>query len=269
MSVWETIKEQVAKLARNVEQMQRQNLYGQYSCSCCGGPQNGGNCPGCSMVCGGPRYSSDCQTRNPLVYEHNTCNNYDLPHFDQPSQYHVDQSPPQDLDLKKSVDDMKFQLNEIIELILRRQMPNPTVNLIDTKKSDDDTEVIFDEEQFLRQQSTARVIPSSLVDTPPFPRLDVLGGETFDVDSPFGEHLDTLSMRDMEIDFNPSDIETNNPVPDLRMFNVPLGNDDSISRSFSVTISNPLFEFDDNFTLRVDNKIVDEEFEDLCSLDAP
>ncbi|GKB11155.1 hypothetical protein Tco_0845078 [Tanacetum coccineum] len=81
--------------------------------------------------------------------------------------------------------------------------------------------------------------------------------------------LDTLSMRDMEIDFNPSDIETNNPVPDPRMFNVPLGNDDSISRSFSMTISNPLFEFDDNFTLRVDNKIVDEEFEDLCSLDPP
>ncbi|GJR75472.1 hypothetical protein Tco_0087837 [Tanacetum coccineum] len=72
-------------------------------------------------------------------------------------------------------------------------MPNPPVNLIDIKKSDDDTEVIFDDEQFLRQQSTAQVIPPSLVDAPPSPRLDVLGGENFDVDSPFGKHLDTLS----------------------------------------------------------------------------
>ncbi|GJW66228.1 hypothetical protein Tco_0120652 [Tanacetum coccineum] len=146
-------------------------------------------------------------------------------------------------------------------------MPNPPVNLIDTKESDDDTDVIFDEEQFLGQQSTAQVIPTSLVHTPPSPGLDVLGGENFDVDSPFGEHLDTLSTRDREIDFNPSDIETNDPVPNPRMFDVPLGNDDSMPRFFDVTISNPLFDFDEYFTLRIDNKIFDEDFEDLCSLD--
>ncbi|PWA26092.1 hypothetical protein CTI12_AA628280 [Artemisia annua] len=53
------------------------------------------------------------------------------------------------------------------------------------------------------------------------------------------------------------------------MSDEPLGNSDSMSRSFDVTISNPLFEFDDNFTLRIDNKIFDDEFEDLCSLDPP
>ncbi|GKA58995.1 hypothetical protein Tco_0758308 [Tanacetum coccineum] len=47
----------------------------------------------------------------------------------------------------------------------------------------------------------------------------------------------TLSTGDKEIDFNPSDLETIDPVPDPRMFDVPLGNDDSISRSFDVTIS--------------------------------
>nr|GEY04131.1 hypothetical protein [Tanacetum cinerariifolium] len=118
-----------------------------------------------------------------------------------------------------------------MKLILIMQMPNPPVNLIDNKESDDDTEVIFDEEQFLGQQSTAQIIPSSLVDTPPSHRLDVLGGENFDVDSTFGEHLNTLSTGDRKVDFNPSDIENNNPVPDPMMFNVPLGNDDSISRS--------------------------------------
>ncbi|GJT92695.1 hypothetical protein Tco_1081540 [Tanacetum coccineum] len=154
-----------------------------------------------------------------------------------------------------------------MELILRRQMPNPPVNLIDIKESDDDKEVIFDEEQFLRQQSTAQVIPPSLAYTPPSPRLDVLGGENFDVNSPFGEYLDTLLTGDREIDFNPSNIETNDPVPDPRMLDVPLGNDDSMYRSFDVTISNLLFEFDDYFTLRIDNTIFDDDFEDLCSLD--
>ncbi|GKE13367.1 hypothetical protein Tco_1416918 [Tanacetum coccineum] len=105
------------------------------------------------------------------------------------------------------------------------------------------------------------------LDSLPSPRLDVLGDRKVDIDLPFGEHLDTLLTGDREIDFNHSDLETIDPVPDLRMFNVPLGNDDSISRSFDVTYSNPLFDFDDNFTLRIDNKIFDDDFEDLSSLD--
>ncbi|PWA66206.1 hypothetical protein CTI12_AA320170 [Artemisia annua] len=77
-------------------------------------------------------------------------------------------------------------------------------------------------------------------------------------------------MGDREIDFDCGDIEslpTNDPVPIPRMSDEPLGNSDSISRSFDVTISNPLFDFDDNFALRIDNKFFDDEFEDLCSLD--
>ncbi|GJZ49355.1 hypothetical protein Tco_0603545 [Tanacetum coccineum] len=145
-------------------------------------------------------------------------------------------------------------------------MPNPPVNLIDTEESNDDTKAIFDEEQILRQQSTAQVIPPSRVDTPPSPRLDVLGEEKFDVDSPFGEHLDTLSTVDRGIDFNHTDIETDDPVPDPRIFNVPLGNNDLISRSFDATVSNPL-NFDDYFTLRIENTIFDDDFEYLCTLD--
>nr|GEW68572.1 hypothetical protein [Tanacetum cinerariifolium] len=125
--------------------------------------------------------------------------------------------------------------------------------------------VIFDEEQFLRQQSIAHVTPPSLaytpslpslttmeplytlltgnedistilarknnifikssvddlvpiprdskvtlvntelecsmpMDTPSSPRLDILGGENFDVDSHLGEHLVNLLMKDKEID---------------------------------------------------------------------
>ncbi|GKE31610.1 hypothetical protein Tco_1450932 [Tanacetum coccineum] len=105
------------------------------------------------------------------------------------------------------------------------------------------------------------------LDSPPSPRLDVLGVAKVDIDLPFREHLDTLSTGDREIDFNPSDLETINLVPDPRMFNVLLGNDDLISRSFDVTISNPLFDFDDNYSLIIDNKKFDDKIEDLSSLD--
>nr|GEU60848.1 hypothetical protein [Tanacetum cinerariifolium] len=251
----------------------------------------------CCEVYGCPHYSSDCQTRNPLVYEPNSCNNYDFPYFDQPPQY----SPPLDLYFQKSVDDFKLQIDEITESILRRVMPNPPVILIDTDESDDVTEVIFYEDQFLRQQSTTHVTPPLLkytpppaflatmepldtllmgdevisttparendeiikssvddpvlilresevslvstdlecsmpIDSPPFPCIDDLRDAKVDINLPFGGPLDTFSTRDREIDFNTSDLETIDPVPDLMMFDIPLGNDDSISRSFDVTI---------------------------------
>ncbi|GKA28598.1 hypothetical protein Tco_0714843 [Tanacetum coccineum] len=98
------------------------------------------------------------------------------------------------------------------------------------------------------------------IDSPPLPCTDVLGDAKVDIDLPFGEHLDTLSIGDREIDFNPSDLET-------IYRSVPGCNDDSISRSFDVTISNPLFDFDDNYSLIIDNKIFDDDSKDLCSLD--
>nr|GEX14424.1 hypothetical protein [Tanacetum cinerariifolium] len=118
------------------------SLYNHFGCSRCGGPFNGGNCPGCSSVgsenefvydpnpysynetpnffnqppqhqfetyscdsCGGdPYYKFDCQTRAPLVYEQDPCNNqnfsydhdFDSSGFDQPPQYPIDQSPLHD-----------------------------------------------------------------------------------------------------------------------------------------------------------------------------
>ncbi|GKD40831.1 hypothetical protein Tco_1261038, partial [Tanacetum coccineum] len=168
---------------------------------------------------------------------------------------------------------------------------------LDTEESDDDTEVIFDKELFLRERNTAHVTPPLLTYTPPPPflatmepldtllmgdevisttparkndefikssvddlvpipreskvtlvRIDlecsmpinsppltctnVLGDAKVDINLPFREHLDTLSTRDREINFNPRDIKTNDPIPNPRMFDVPLGNNDSVSRSF-------------------------------------
>ncbi|GKC86306.1 hypothetical protein Tco_1142023, partial [Tanacetum coccineum] len=97
---------------------------------------------------------------------------------------------------------------------------------------------------------------------PPLPCTDVLGDTIVDIDLPFGEHLDTFSTGDREIDFNPRDIETNDLIPVPRVFDEPLGNSDSVPRSYDVTFSNPLFDFNDDYTLCYDNPLFDDEFED-------
>ncbi|GJZ80027.1 hypothetical protein Tco_0644864 [Tanacetum coccineum] len=109
--------------------------------------------------------------------------------------------------------------------------------------------------------------------TTPLPTTDVRE-ENLDINLPLGEHLDTLLMRDREIDFNPiRDIEelerllADDPVPIPRVFDEPIGNSDSVTRSYDVTFSNPLFDFNDDFTLCNDNPLFDEEFEDINSLD--
>ncbi|GKA46047.1 hypothetical protein Tco_0738843, partial [Tanacetum coccineum] len=39
--------------------------------------------------------------------------------------------------------------------------------------------------------------------------------------------------------------------------------------SYDVTSSNPLFDFNDNYTLCYDNPLSDEEFKDISNLDPP
>nr|GEX89677.1 NAC domain-containing protein [Tanacetum cinerariifolium] len=45
--------------------------------------------------------------------------------------------------------------------------------------------------------------------------------------------------------------------------------DDSKPRSYDMTFSNPLFDFNDDFILCNDNPLFDEEFKDISSLDPP
>ncbi|GKC56623.1 NAC domain-containing protein [Tanacetum coccineum] len=104
--------------------------------------------------------------------------------------------------------------------------------------------------------------------TTPLPTTDVRE-ENLDINLPLGEHLDTLSTGDREIDFNSKDIETNDLIPVPRMFDEPLGNSDSVPRSYDVAFSNPIFDFNDDYTLCYDNLLFDEEFEDISSLDPP
>ncbi|GJT90271.1 hypothetical protein Tco_1079116 [Tanacetum coccineum] len=109
--------------------------------------------------------------------------------------------------------------------------------------------------------------------TTPLPTTDVRE-EKVDINLPFGEHFDILSTGDREIDFNPiRDIEeleqllADDPVPVPKVFDEPLGNSDLISRSYNVTFSNLIFDFNDDYTLCYDNPHFDKEFEDINSLD--
>nr|GEY05249.1 uncharacterized mitochondrial protein AtMg00810-like [Tanacetum cinerariifolium] len=224
----------------------------------------------CCQICGGPHYSFDCQTRNQLIYEPNHGNNYDFPCFDQPPQYHIDQSPPQDLDSHSHFMLLARENNRIFEELLRTLKTHALVG--ESERSNDFTEAPFDDEKILRQHNTAHVTPLPLayililpilatmdpLDTflmrdevirtiskreddeftkssiddlvpipreselildsidlecsmpidPPLPCTDVLGDTIVDIDLLLGEHLDTLSIGDTEIDFNPiRDIE--------------------------------------------------------------
>ncbi|GJX87183.1 hypothetical protein Tco_0339197 [Tanacetum coccineum] len=363
--------------------------YNHFGCSWCEGPFNGGNCPGCSSVgsrnefvydpnpysynetpdffnqppqhqyetyscelCGdSPHSGFDCQTRPPLVYEQDPCNNQIFSN-DQSPYYSLSQlqqfdycefTPPQPLPLSelKRIDlitytiesqerfdktqeqviinqeklNMDFQnaLNHLQEMMnLRNSNQDPPVDLYDLKESDEgdnkidsltmepsDTFLIGDKvisttperenDKFIKS-SVDDLVPipreskvTSVYDdlecdmpaTTPLPTTDVRE-ENLDINLPLGEHLDTLLMRDREINFDPiRDIEelerllADDPVPIPRVFDEPIGNYDSVTRSYDVTFSNPLFDFNDDFTLCNDNPLFDEEFEDISSLDPP
>ncbi|GJS86471.1 hypothetical protein Tco_0769107 [Tanacetum coccineum] len=78
--------------------------------------------------------------------------------------------------------------------------------------------------------------------TTPLPTIDVRE-ENLEINLPLGEHLDTLSTGDREIDFNPSrEIEererllADDRLPVLRVFDEPLG-DDTKPRSYDVIVN--------------------------------
>ncbi|GJS93269.1 hypothetical protein Tco_0800237 [Tanacetum coccineum] len=199
--------------------------------------------------------------------------------------------------------------NRILEEILRTHMPNSPVVPKEPEGSDDYTKVTYDKEQCLSDHYTTPVTPSTY--TPSIPETDEfikysvddlvpilresevtfdsnlkcdmpattplpttgVREENLDINLLLGEHLDTLSTGDREVDFNPSrDIEelerllADDPVPVPRVFDEPLGHSDSISRSYDVTFSNPLFDFNDDYTLCYDNPLLDEEFEDISDM---
>ncbi|GKC15801.1 hypothetical protein Tco_1012583 [Tanacetum coccineum] len=91
-----------------------------------------------------------------------------------------------------------------------------------------------------------------------------------DINLLLGEHLDTLSTGDRKIDFNPSrDIEelkrllTDDHVPVPKVFDEPLGNSDSMSRSSETSdlFEELIAEFapDDSIPTEINDRYHDSE----------
>ncbi|GKC28040.1 hypothetical protein Tco_1035334 [Tanacetum coccineum] len=169
MSIRE-LQEQVDALALAVKQ-----YCSNRSCSCCEGPHNGGKCPNffnqppqhrmetysCEYCGGIPHLGFDSravQLLNQFVYEPNPGNNYDFPCFDQPPQYHIDQSPPRDLVFDSLMHTCR-ENNRILKEMLRTQMPNSPVVLKEHEGSYDYTEVTYDKEQCLSDHYIAPITP--------------------------------------------------------------------------------------------------------------
>ncbi|GKD55089.1 hypothetical protein Tco_1288476 [Tanacetum coccineum] len=97
----------------------------------------------------------------------------------------------------------------------------------------------------------------------------------FDINSPLREQVVDFLMENVDVADLPRHLVkqlfgllVKNLSSTKRMFDEPLG-DDSKPRSYDVTFSNPLFDFNDDYTLCNDNPLFDEEFEDISSLDPP
>ncbi|GJV71898.1 hypothetical protein Tco_1491893 [Tanacetum coccineum] len=108
----------------------------------------------------------------------------------------------------------------------------------------------------------------------PLPTTDVRE-ENFDINSPLGKYVVDFLMENEDVAGLLRHLVKRlishlikNPSLTKRMSNEPLG-EDSKPRSYDVTSSNPLFDFNDDYTLCYDNPLFDEEFEGISSLDPP
>ncbi|GJU35671.1 hypothetical protein Tco_1184025 [Tanacetum coccineum] len=112
-----------------------------------------------------------------------------------------------------------------------------------------------------------------LVNTP-FSTTDVRE-ENFDINSPLGEQVVNFLMENVDVAGLPGKLVkqlfshlVKNLSSTKKMSDEPLG-DYSKPRSYDVTFSNSLFDFNDDYTLCYDNMLFNEEFEDISSLDPP
>ncbi|GKF24622.1 hypothetical protein Tco_0076944, partial [Tanacetum coccineum] len=108
----------------------------------------------------------------------------------------------------------------------------------------------------------------------PLPTTDVRE-EDFDINSPLGEYVVDFLMENVDVAGLPRHLVKQlfnhllkNPSLNKGMFDEPLG-DDSKPISYDVTSSNPLFDFNIDFTLCNNNLLFVGEFEDISSLDPP
>ncbi|GJS43311.1 hypothetical protein Tco_0568354 [Tanacetum coccineum] len=187
------------------------------------------------------------------------------------------QDPPVDLyDLKGSDDGD----NEIDSLTTEPSntflMGDEVISIIPKRENDEFIKSSVDDLVPIPRESKVTSVCDDLeCDLPvntPLPTIDVRE-EDFDINSPLGEQVVDFLIKNMDVANLPRHLVkqlfgllVKNLSSTKRMSDELLG-DDSKPRSYNVTFSNPLFDFNDDYTLCYDNPLFDEELEDISSLD--
>ncbi|GKA13411.1 hypothetical protein Tco_0693057 [Tanacetum coccineum] len=268
-----------------------QYQYETYSCELCGGS---------------PHYGFDFQTWNLLIYKQDPCSNRNFsndqsPYYSTslPHQFHcceVCGDTEESDDVSKVIfEEEKFSRQQCIAPIIHPPLaytpPPPFLATMEplgtllTGDEDSSTNPARETDKFIKSSvddlvsilrefkvtSDSNLECDMPVNTP-LPTTDVRE-ENFDINSPIGEHVVDFLMENEDIANLPRNLVkqlfsylVKHPSSTKRMSAEPLG-DDSKPRSYDVTFSNSLFDFNDDYTLCYDNLLFDDEFEDISSLD--
>ncbi|GKC44395.1 hypothetical protein Tco_1062117 [Tanacetum coccineum] len=171
--------------------------------------------------------------------------------------------------------DFQNELNCLQEMLnLRNSNQDPPVDLYDLKGSNEGNNKI---DSITKEPSDTLLMWDEVISTTPARDNDEFIKSNVDdlVSIPKERKVVDFLMENVDVADLPRHMVkqlfgllVKNLSSTKRMSDEPLGND-SKPRSYDVTFSNPLFDFNDDSTLCYDNPLFDEEFEDISSLDHP
>ncbi|GJY52505.1 hypothetical protein Tco_0443352 [Tanacetum coccineum] len=229
--------------------------------------------------CGGPHANFQCQPRNQNFYEPNICYNSNSSGFDKPSQYSIDHQPQSiQEDLKELIKSHKDELFKTMQFVVemfrqREQAANLSTHTPEPSQHfnsifyDDDDDDDDDEESTIPLNEIISQIPPSIAITPILPTMEpedslVIGDED----------LRTITKKESD-EVIKSSVEDLVPIPSE--FEETSDNDSECDLPFcddssppdvlgvnSVTLSNPLFDSNDDFTSSDDESFPDEDVQE-------
>ncbi|GJT45376.1 hypothetical protein Tco_0954091 [Tanacetum coccineum] len=188
------------------------------------------------------------------------------------------QDPPVDLYDLKGSDEGDNKINSLTkEPLYTLLMGDEVISTILERENDEFIKSSVDDLVPIPRESKVTsdsVLECDMPATTPLPPTNN-GEEDFDINSPIGAQVVDFLMENVDVADLPRHMVkqlfgllVKNLSSTKRMSDGPLG-DDTKPRSYDVTFSNPLFEFNDDYTLCKDNLLFDEEFEDISSLEPP
>ncbi|GJS87053.1 zinc finger BED domain-containing protein RICESLEEPER 2 [Tanacetum coccineum] len=172
------------------------------------------------------------------------------------------------LDKQKNHYPLDFRNRRGDEARIKKKLGNNNANI---KSSVDDLVLILRDSEVTLVYDDLECDMPITTHTPPL----MMGEVDFDINSPLGEQVVDFLMKNVDVADLPRHMDKQlfglllkNSSLTKRMSDEPLG-DDLKPRSYDVTFSNPHLDFNDDFTLCIDNPFFDEEFEDISSLNPP